>query len=640
MILYYTAVSRNIMKNKRVFVSGGAGVIGRALIPLLTQMGAKVFVGDLSEIPEDFPNDIIYRHGDLNDLTQNEINQFDPEIFIHLAATFERSKETYGHWEENFQHNIKLSHHLITLIRNCPNIQRVVNASSYLIYDKSLYQFESPKDKPYKLKETDPINPRNLTGLSKLGHEIELDFLSKFNSDKFSSISARIYRGYGTNSRDIISRWIRALLKDEEITVYNDEGFFDYMFAEDTALGLLKLSESDVTGIINLGTGHSRQVKDVINILLECFPNMKLKKITNADDLIEASEADVSLLKRTLNWIPSSRLEETIPLIINYEKSRKCKKIYSYKNILVTSVAAKVSLIKSIRSGVSKINKKIKIIGADVKSNTVSSYFVDEFWQMPKLDHINIQEFINECLSRNIGLIIPSRDGELEFFARNKEVLLKNGIYVMVSELSAIVKCIDKLEFSKQSGLSIIQSSDSIDDINALFYVVKERYGAGSKSIGINLIKDDAINHSKNLQNPIFQPYVNGKEVSVDAYIDRNGGVKGLIIRQRILVVNGESQITKTMLNRYLENSFKKIISSLNLYGHVVLQAMLDNDLNIYVIECNPRFGGASSVSIQCGLDSFYWTYMESIEESIENYPFYRPTKEVKQIRSSKDTYL
>ena len=129
------------MKNKRVFVSGGAGVIGRELIPILIDEGATVLVGDLQPIPDSYPKNVIYRRGDLNHLTQQDLNAFDPQIFIHLAATFERSEESYSHWEENFTHNLSLSHHLFSLVRNTPSIERVVNASSYLIYDKSLYQF-------------------------------------------------------------------------------------------------------------------------------------------------------------------------------------------------------------------------------------------------------------------------------------------------------------------------------------------------------------------------------------------------------------------------------------------------------------------------------------------------------------------
>lgn len=628
------------MKGKRVFISGGAGVIGRALVPMLIDLDAKVMVGDLEEIPLEFSPNIIYRQGDLNDITQAELDLFDPEIFIHLAATFERSEETYGHWDENFHHNIQLSHHLITILRNCPSLRRVVNASSYLIYDKSLYQFKSIQDKPYSLKESDPINPRNLTGLSKLGHEIELDFLSKFKSDNFSSISARIYRGYGTNSRDIISRWIRALINKEEITVYNEEGFFDYMYAEDTARGLLKLAESNISGIINLGTGRSRQVKDVINILLEYFPEMKLKKIDRDGELIEASQADTTLLKSTLNWVPESELENTIPSIIKFEKEKIQSPNNTYGNVLISSSAGKVRLIESVKSGVAKISKEIKIIGGDMSLNSISYYFVDEFWEMPRLDQIDIDKFINECVSRNISVIIPTRDGELDFFSENKRKFLDSGIYVMVSNNDSIRKCTDKLEFSKQQNLSIIPSSKSIDNIVSDTYVVKERYGAGSHSIGINLNSTDAIAHSKKLKNPIYQPFVSGRELSVDAYIDNKKNIKGIIMRERVVVINGESQVTKTIINKKLEASFYHIIKSMDLSGHIILQAIIDKDSNINVIECNPRFGGASAVSIKAGLDSFYWLYLESRGINIEKHPFIKINREMTQIRSQKDTYL
>lgn len=628
------------MKGKKIFVSGGAGVIGRSLVPMLVDLGAEVMVGDLEEIPMEFPRNIIYRQGDLNDLTQKEINSFDPEVFIHLAATFERSEETYGHWEENFHHNVKLSHHLISILRNCPNLKRVVNASSYLIYDKCLYQFKKPQENPYRLKENDQIQPRNLTGLSKLGHEIELEFLSNFKSDKFSSISARIYRGYGTNSRDIISRWIRSLINNEEIVVYNEEGFFDYMFAEDTATGIIKLAEANISGVINLGTGKARQVKDVIKILLEHFPDMKLKRINKDDELIEASEADITLLNSELGWSPNSRLEETIPLIINFEKKRIHYKEESYGNILISSCASKIRLIESVRQGVSKISKNIKIIGGDMSSTAISSYFVDDFWQMPKTNKIDIEKFIAECKLKSIKVIIPTRDGELEFYSKNKEMFKNEGIYVMVSELSSINKCIDKLEFSEVYKLSVIPSSLSIDDINADLYVVKERFGAGSASIGINLTYNNAIKHAKSLKHPIFQPFISGKELSVDAYIDSKKNIKGVVIRERVLVVNGESQITKTIINKSLEELLKDIIKPMELYGHIILQAIIDEDGNINVIECNPRFGGASAISIKSGLDSFYWLYLESRGVNIDNYPFKKLDHEIKQVRSQRDIYL
>ncbi len=628
------------MKDKRIFVSGGAGVIGRSLVPKLVESGAIVMVGDLEQIPSDFPSEVVYRQGDLNTLSQEEIDFFNPEIFIHLAASFERSQETFGHWEENFKDNVSLSHHLIDLLKNSPNLKRVVNASSYLIYDKNLYMFKDAPNQPFKLKETDPINPRNLTGMSKLSHEIELDFLSNFKSEDFSSVSARIYRGYGTNSRDIISRWIRSLINNEEITIYNEDGAFDYMFSEDTALGLMKLAESNISGVINLGTGNSRKVKDVVRILADHFPDMKLKKISGQDEFTEASEADTSLLEETLNWVPNSKLEDTIPLLIDFERNRKNNLSVKHGNVLITSSGAKARLINVVKRAVSKIDNKIRVIGGDTASDCLSSFFVDEFWKMPRIDKISFTEFLAKCKSLNISIIIPSRDGELEFFAKHKYSFLEAGIHVMVSDIDSVLNCIDKFKFSSLKGLNIIPSTLSIDDLEATKYVVKERFGAGSKSIGVNLAKSQAKLHAESLKHPIFQPFISGKELSVDAYISSYDSIKGLVMRERVKIVEGESKVTTTIIDEELEKRFAEIITSLKLYGHILLQAIIDQDNNIHVIECNPRFGGASPVSIEAGLDSFYWLYLESLGISLADYPYIKSKKTLTQIRYQEDIYI
>ena len=307
---------------KRVFVSGASGVIGREMIPILVQNGAIVMACDLQPMPKEYPAEVSFRRGDLNFITQQELDNFNPEIFIHLAATFERSQETYEHWEENFLHNIRLSNHLMTLMRNVKGLKRVVFPSSYLIYEKSLYSFDSEPPKQVSLKETDPISPRNLTGMAKLAHELELDFLRHFKNDKFTSVSVRIFRGYGKNSRDVISRWIRDLMQGKKIFVYRPEGVFDYIYARDSAKGLLKLGLSGYEGVINLGTGRSRRVAELIEILRKHFPNMISEEVTS-DIPFEASQADLTELRKAINWVPEEDLETTIPDIIAFEKSRE-----------------------------------------------------------------------------------------------------------------------------------------------------------------------------------------------------------------------------------------------------------------------------------------------------------------------------
>jgi len=158
------------LKGRRIFISGGNGVIGNTLIEKLHNEGAILYVGDLKPRPLNWPKDILYRQGDLNYLSIDEISDFAPEYFFHLAATFERSTETYEFWAENYRHNVRLSNHLMTVMKDLPSLKKVIFASSYLIYDPALYNFKEPAEKAFRLKKTDPIYPRKFNGVAKLSH--------------------------------------------------------------------------------------------------------------------------------------------------------------------------------------------------------------------------------------------------------------------------------------------------------------------------------------------------------------------------------------------------------------------------------------------------------------------------------------
>lgn len=633
------------VKNKRFFISGGNGVIGKELVNKLSSMGAIIFVGDLKPFSDDLPKNILYRQGDLNYITPEEFHSFRPDYFIHLAATFERSTETYGFWEENFRHNVRLSHYLTTIAKDSDSLKKIVFASSYLNYDPALYQFEEAQTAPVSLNENAPLYPRNLTGSAKLMHEIELRFLENFRSEQFKTVCARIFRGYGLGSRDVISRWVRSLLNNETITVFKKEGIFDYVFSKDTAEGLLRMTIDDnASGIINLGTGKARKVADVIEILKKHFPGMKTKE-EESDILYEASQADITLLKKVLGWAPEYDLEKAIPEIINYEKSKLASQVKSLqlKNVLITSISKKIPLIKEVKKAALKFNPGIRVIGNDMDSECLGKYFTDEFWHSGRLDKLSKNELFETFKSKNIGYIIPTRDGELEFWAGLKNELKKLNIHVMVSAQDQVAKCLDKLAFSdfcKSSSMPAIPASLRIEDIAADKYVVKERFGAGSRNIGIKLSKEDALEKAKTLEFPIFQPYIEGSEFSFDAYIDAKGFTKGLILRKRDLVVNGESQITTGCNDIEIERALSDIISKFKFSGHIVGQVIIGVQKSINIIEINPRFGGASTLSINSGLDSFFWFLAESSGAGLEAYPFIKPEKPLKQIRYPQDMVI
>lgn len=313
------------------------------------------------------------------------------------------------------------------------------------------------------------------------------------------------------------------------------------------------------------------------------------------------------------------------------------------KNVLVMSISKKVPLLKSVRKALYKVNPHSKLVGADLSDSCFGKFFVDHFWQMPTLNHIQIEEFINYCSSNQINAVIPTRDGELKFFAAHYDLLKNSNIYVMVSRLAAINICQDKLFFSHKllgSNYPVIPSYESLHDSPYNQLVVKERFGTRSRKIEINIDRIQAEKIVSQMDSPLFQPYIEGEEYSIDVYINKKHRVKGCIIRKRDFVVGGESQITTSIKYKKLEQVISSLAEELQLYGHVMFQVIVDRDGNFHIIECNPRFGGASTLSIEMGLDSFYWFLLESNGVDLDTIPFIRSEQEKKLIRYPEDLII
>jgi len=362
----------------------------------------------------------------------------------------------------------------------------------------------------------------------------------------------------------------------------------------------------------------------------------------SADIPYEASQANMDRCVSLTGWKPTRQLEDTIPELIQHEIKYECldEEKQADFNILVTSISKKIPLIKALRKASQKVGNSGKIIGADVNEDCLGKHFVDDFWKMPKIGDLKIEELLEYCTQNRVSCIIPTRDGELEYFARYKDTFTKVGISVMVSDLAVVTACVDKLLFyekTKSMGYPTIPTSLDVKAINSTSFVVKERYGAGAKAIGINLTEKQAIEHAAQLENAIFQPFISGQEVSVDIYVDRNGRTKGVVARTRDVIVDGESQVTTTLSDPNLEKLCSRLAEDLQLRGHAVLQLFIGADGQYYIIECNSRFGGASTLSTEVGLDSFYWFLLESQGVDITNYPFLRATVQRKQVRYAED---
>ncbi|WP_066355824.1 ATP-grasp domain-containing protein [Aliarcobacter skirrowii] len=308
------------------------------------------------------------------------------------------------------------------------------------------------------------------------------------------------------------------------------------------------------------------------------------------------------------------------------------------KNILITSLGEKVPLIKTVINAKNEYDKSIKVLGIDINNQILGKYFVEEFYVIPRLSILEIHEFINFCIKHLVGYIIPTRDEDVLFFAKNKQILKDNNISLFSPNLKAVELCFDKYLFvqNNQVDFNIKTALDIKELKNIEKFVVKDRFGSGSKNVGINLNYNEAKNLAKEIENPIFQEYIEGEEYSIDSYITKTNSFIGMIIRKRELVSNGEAVDTFVVEDKILEEKIKDFLLKNKIVGHSVTQVIKRED-KYYLVECNTRFGGASTLSYKMGLKSFYWFLCE---ENEKKFKYRRKKKNLRQVRVKKDIYF
>jgi carbamoyl-phosphate synthase large subunit len=319
--------------------------------------------------------------------------------------------------------------------------------------------------------------------------------------------------------------------------------------------------------------------------------------------------------------------------------SIESKEITMTSNLLVTSISRKAPLLKLVRSALERSDPGARLVGGDCDPECLGRHFVDDFWHMPPLPQLSYDYLADICRRRGITRIIPTRDGELPFFARWRSCLEEKGIRTMVSLSEAIEACLDKRLFTlnlQTLDIPVVPFLESPKEGGASALVVKERFGSGSRGIGVALSSEEAERWASAMECPLIQPYLEGQEFSIDVYVDGRGRAKGAVVRSRDRVVAGESLVTTTCPNRFLAELSCRAAEGLGLYGHVVFQG-IETEEGFFFIECNPRFGGASTLSVKAGLDSFYWFLREAAGEDISRHVFQACVSPLRQVRYPED---
>src|SRR5690554_965753 len=117
----------------------------------------------------------------------------------------------------------------------------------------------------------------------------------------------------------------------------------------------------------------------------------------------------------------------------------------SNRHLLVTSAARKIPLLRAAISAARKLSPDMQVLAGDLDPDAPAQYVADGFWAMPRTDDTALDALITGCKERGIGVVLPTRDGELLFWARHKARFAREGIAVLVSPEDSVTRCLDKL---------------------------------------------------------------------------------------------------------------------------------------------------------------------------------------------------
>lgn len=279
-------------------------------------------------------------------------------------------------------------------------------------------------------------------------------------------------------------------------------------------------------------------------------------------------------------------------------------------NILITSVSRKVWLVKAFKDALRQEGIDGKVISADINNLSAGLYVSNRHYLVPPSSDQNfIPIILGICKKENIKLLIPTRDGELLLFAKNKEKFEKQGMHVMVSNPEIIEICNDKYRFYQFLTENNIPTPKTYisEQINFPFIhyplLVKSRYGSASKNV-FKVENEEELKFFINyVPNPIIQEFANGKEYTIDLLTDFNGKVLTLVPRERIETFCGESYKGKTIKDIKMIEYAKNLAEKLGTIGHITIQC-IKNDVGIKFIEVNPRFGGGAILGIKSGANT------------------------------------
>jgi len=316
---------KNLMKNKRVVITGGLGFIGSHLAERLMEDNEVTIIDDQStgkmENIRHIDNENLHLIlGSINDLNLGKI--FEDKDHVFHQAAISSVPASISEPKLSCEVNIDGTLNMLVAARDC-GVRKVVYASSSAVYGGT---------SKLPLLEDFKVNPSSPYAVTKVVGEL---YCQVFN-DLYGlpTISLRYFNVFGPkqdpNSQyaAVIPKFTVSMLKNESPAIYGDGmQSRDFIFVTHVVDANILASLSNRTGIFNIASGKARTINQLFKDIKEISGTdiEPIYKDPRSGD-IKHSLADISKAK-SFGFSPKISFKEELTETINWFMMKEKNKL-------------------------------------------------------------------------------------------------------------------------------------------------------------------------------------------------------------------------------------------------------------------------------------------------------------------------
>lgn len=256
------------MKNKKILVTGGSGMVGRSL--------------------KDIMSNAIYLSSKDCDLinpleTELLIKKHKPDVIIHLAAKVGGIMDNINKPAEYFDDNVLMNTNLLRLSYKY-NVKRFIGILSTCIYPDKVDEYPMTED----MLHLGPPTPTNFSyGYAKRSLAVQIDAYNKQYGTKYQYlIPCNLYGEYdkwGDNSHFVAALLKKIIIADkngEEIVNLFGTGkpLRQFMYSNDLAKIIKLCIDNEIYESFNVATNENLSIKEIADIVLKTINPKNVKR--------------------------------------------------------------------------------------------------------------------------------------------------------------------------------------------------------------------------------------------------------------------------------------------------------------------------------------------------------------------------